>query len=31
MSYPILITIHIFAAIAFIGVVFFEVIFLESI
>ena len=31
MSYPILITIHIFAAITFIGVVFFEVIFLESI
>lgn len=31
MSYPLLITIHIFAAIMFIGVVFFEVIFLESI
>lgn len=31
MSYQILITVHIFAAIAFIGVVFFEVIFLESI
>lgn len=31
MSYAILITIHIFAAITFIGVVFFEVIFLESI
>jgi hypothetical protein len=31
MPYPILITIHIFSAIAFIGVVFFEVIFLESI
>ncbi|MGL1956046.1 MAG: hypothetical protein OCD00_01845 [Colwellia sp.] len=31
MSYPILITIHIFAAITFIGVVFFEVLFLESI
>lgn len=31
MPYPILITLHIFAAIAFIGVVFFEVIFLESI
>jgi hypothetical protein len=31
MPYPILITLHIFSAIAFIGVVFFEVIFLESI
>jgi hypothetical protein len=31
MSYPILITIHIFAAITFISVVFFEVLFLESI
>lgn len=31
MSYPMLITIHLFAAVMFIGVVFFEVIFLESI
>jgi len=31
VSYAILITVHIFAAIMFIGVVFFEVIFLESI
>ena len=31
MSYALLITIHLFAAIMFIGVVFFEVIFLESI
>jgi len=31
MPYPLLITIHIFAAVTFIGVVFFEVLFLESI
>jgi hypothetical protein len=31
MSYPILITVHILAAIMFIGVVFFEVVFIESI
>lgn len=31
MSYAVLITIHLFAAVMFIGVVFFEVIFLESI
>lgn len=31
MSYPILITLHLFAGVTFIGVVFFEVLFLESI
>ncbi len=31
MSYPFLITLHLFAAVIFIGVVFFEVLFLESI
>ena len=31
MSYAVLNTIHLFAAVMFIGVVFFEVIFLESI